>query len=298
MKAICQLCDSDRSRLAFVKNGYAHFACCDCGSLYVYPRPSSAELLEFYRLEQGNHLSQSCWQESHKHSWDLWKHTLQVARNKAGSGRLLDIGCGSGEFLRFAQKMGWSDVEGIEVIPEIADIAGQLTGAKIYTSDFLETPLAENSYAVITLWDVIEHLSNVPMVLERIFSLLKPGGIVIIGTVNQQGISMRFFKEKSLTVMPPEHLTFFTSKGMRQALKNQHFIGIMCWSCMIYLREWTRFLSRTTSNNTGDIKDYANVRSTLTDSSLFLQLIRVTNVGLKITNLGDELVATAQKGKL
>jgi hypothetical protein len=67
---------------------------------------------------------------------------------------------------------------------------------------------------------------------------------------------------------------------------------------MIYLREWTRFLSRTTSNNTGDIKDYANVRSTLTDSSLFLQLIRVTNVGLKITNLGDELVATAQKGKL
>ena len=129
MKAICQLCDSDRSRLAFVKNGYAHFACCDCGSLYVYPRPSSAELLEFYRLEQGNHLSQSCWQESHKHSWDLWKHTLQVARNKAGSGRLLDIGCGSGEFLRFAQKMGWRDVEGIEVIPEIADIAGRAVTA-------------------------------------------------------------------------------------------------------------------------------------------------------------------------
>jgi hypothetical protein len=136
------------------------------------------------------------------------------------------------------------------------------------------------------------------MVLERIFSLLKPGGIVIIGTVNQQGISMRFFKEKSLTVMPPEHLTFFTSKGMRQALRHQNFTGIMCWSCMIYLREWTRFLSRSTSNNTGDIKEYANVRSTLTDSSLFLQLIRVTNVGLKITNLGDELVATAQKGKL
>ncbi len=296
-KAVCQLCESEQSRLAFVKNGYAHFVCRNCGSVYVHPRPSSAELLEFYRLEQGDHLSQSCWQESHKHSWNLWKQTLQMARSRAGLGRLLDVGCGSGEFLSFAQKMGWSDVEGIEVVPEIAEIAGQITGAKIYTTDFLQTPLAENSYAVITLWDVIEHLSNVPMVFERVSSLLKPGGIVIMGTVNQQGISMRFFKGDSLTVMPPEHLTFFTSKGMRRALRRQHFININCWSCMIYLREWTRFFARPPSNKTGDIKEYANVRSSLTDSFLFVQLIRIANICLKMVNLGDELVVTAQKSK-
>ena len=296
MKATCQLCSSDHSRLAFVKNSYSLFECTDCGSVYVYPRPTATELIEFYRLNQEDRMSQSCWQGSHKHSWDLWKYTLKIAKNKAGLGKLLDIGCGTGEFLHFAQKLDWLDVEGIEVIPEIAEYASQLTGAKIYTSGFLETPLPVNSYSVITLWDVIEHLSDVPKVLNRVFALLKPGGVVIIGTVNRKGISMRFFKEKSLTVMPPEHLTFFTNKGMHQALKIQHFDDIMCWSSMIYLREWLRFLPQSQPSNK-NIKEYANMRSHLTDSQLFLFLIRLTNRILRLTNLGDELVAVAQKNK-
>lgn len=295
MKETCPLCSSNNFRLAFVKNGYSHLACSNCGSVYVYPRPTTAELIDFYRFSQGDHLSQSCWQESHKHSWDLWKNTLKIAQNRAGFGKLLDIGCGTGEFLHFAQKLGWSEVEGIEVIPKIAEYANQLTGATIYTSDFLEAPLQSNSYSVITLWDVIEHLSDIPNVLNRIFNLLKPGGAVILGTVNQDGISMRFFKEKSLTVMPPEHLTFFTHKGMRQALKSHQFSDIICWSSMIYLREWLRFLPESQPNEKKNIKEYANVRSQLTDSQQFLMLIRVVNQLLKLTNLGDELVSIAQK---
>lgn len=296
MEATCQLCGSSDSQFAFIKNNYSHFQCSSCGSLYVHPTPTTSELLEFYRMDKGEHLSQSCWQDSHKHSWDLWKYTLKMAKDKAGLGNLLDIGCGTGEFLHFAQKLGWSNVEGIEVIPEIAEYATKLTGAKIYTSDFLETPLPLNSYSVITLWDVIEHLSNVPSVLNRIYSLLKPGGVVIIGTVNRDGVSIRLLKDKSLTIMPPEHLTFFTHKGMHQALRLQNFCDIMCWSSMIYLREWLRFLpqSKPSDNN---IKEYATVRSHLTDSQLFLWLIRLANKLLRLTNLGDELVVVAQKNK-
>ena len=298
MKTTCQLCLSGSSRLAFVKNGYSHFQCEKCGSLYVHPRPTSADLVEFYRNAQEDHLSQSCWGESHKHAWDLWKYTLNLARRYGGQGTLLDVGCGTGEFLYFARQQGWPKIEGVEVIPKIADYARQLTQSPIYAEEFLEARLQENFYSVISLWDVIEHLSDIPSVLKRIYQLLKPGGVIIIGTVNRDGISLKSLRDNSSTVMPPEHLTFFTQKGMKSVLQSENFSVIEQWSSLIYLREWLRFLPKSDSPSPeSQMKDYTRVRSQLTESQTFLSLIRLANGLLRITNLGDELVAVAQKPK-
>jgi 2-polyprenyl-3-methyl-5-hydroxy-6-metoxy-1,4-benzoquinol methylase len=94
----------------------------------------------------------------------------------------LDLGCGTGQFLCFAQKQGWTKVEGVEVIPQIANYTQQLTQSPIYAEDFLQVQFPDNFYSVITLWDVIEHLSDIPTVLNRVFQLLKPGGVVILWT--------------------------------------------------------------------------------------------------------------------
>jgi SAM-dependent methyltransferase len=292
----CQLCGNTDSRLAFLKNNYPHYQCQHCGSLYVYPRPSAEELVEFYRNSQENHLSQSCWGESHKHTWDLWRHSLDIARRYVGYGYLLDIGCGTGEFLSFAKLQGWSNLEGVEVIPEVAEYAKKLTHAPIYIEDFLEVNLQENFYSVISLWDVIEHLSDISLVLERIYRLLKPGGVIIIGTVNRDGISLKSFQKNSLTIMPPEHLTFFSQKGMDIILNCCNFRLIEQWSSLIYLREWLRFIPKSRkSDSQAQMKEYTKVRSQLTESKAFLRFMRLANGMLRVFNLGDELVAVAQK---
>jgi 2-polyprenyl-3-methyl-5-hydroxy-6-metoxy-1,4-benzoquinol methylase len=216
----------------------------------------------------------------------LWKYTLNLARHYGGQGTLLDVGCGTGEFLDFARQQGWSKVEGVEVIPKIADYARQLTKSPIYAEDFLEAQLQENFYSVISLWDVIEHLSDIPSVLKRIYQLLRPGGVIIIGTVNRDGISLKSLRDNSSTVMPPEHLTFFTQKGMKSVLQSENLSVIEQWSSLIYLREWLRFLPKSDSPSPeSQMKDYTRVRSQLTESQMFLSLILdyVTNVKSKQT---------------
>jgi 2-polyprenyl-3-methyl-5-hydroxy-6-metoxy-1,4-benzoquinol methylase len=294
MSAVCTLCEGKSHKKAFTKHGYEHFQCANCSSIYVFPRPSDAELIAFYQLEQTEHLSDSCWQDSHKHAWPLWKQTLEIAYKKVGFGKLLDIGCGTGEFIQFAQKLGWLDTEGIEIVPEIATIAHTKTGSTIHGQVLGSAKLDYEAYSVITLWDVIEHLSDIKGNLKEIYKLLKPGGILILGTVNRNGFSIRSLKQNAMTFGPPEHLTFFTQKGTSLALNAQGMKVVKQWSSLIYLQEWTRFLGKTKTQNSSS-ESYTEFRSKLTNSRIFLFLVEFINIFLKLTNLGDELIAIAQK---
>jgi 2-polyprenyl-3-methyl-5-hydroxy-6-metoxy-1,4-benzoquinol methylase len=294
MSAVCTLCECKSHKKAFTKHGYEHFQCTNCSSIYVFPSPSDAELIAFYQLEHTEHLSDSCWQDSHKHAWPLWKQTLEIAYKKVGFGKLLDIGCGTGEFIQFAQKLGWLDTEGIEIVPEIATIAHTKTGSTIHGQVLGSAKLDYEAYSVITLWDVIEHLSDIKGNLKEIYKLLKPGGILILGTVNRNGFSIRSLKQNAMTFGPPEHLTFFTKKGTSLALNDQGMKVVKQWSSLIYLQEWTRFLGKTKKQNSSS-ESYTEFRSKLTDSRIFLFLVELINIFLKLTNLGDELIAIAQK---
>jgi 2-polyprenyl-3-methyl-5-hydroxy-6-metoxy-1,4-benzoquinol methylase len=294
MSAVCTLCEGKSHKKAFTKHGYEHFQCANCSSIYVFPRPSDAELIAFYQLEQTEHLSDSCWQDSHKHAWPLWKQTLEIAYKKVGFGKLLDIGCGTGEFIQFAQKLGWLDTEGIEIVPEIATIAHTKTGSTIHGQVLGSAKLDYEAYSVITLWDVIEHLSDIKGNLKEIYKLLKPGGILILGTVNRNGFSIRSLKQNAMTFGPPEHLTFFTQKGTSLALNAQGMKVVKQWSSLIYLQEWTRFLEKNKTQNSSS-ESYTEFRSKLTNSRIFLFLVEFINIFLKLTNLGDELIAIAQK---
>ncbi|MCG9892420.1 MAG: class I SAM-dependent methyltransferase [Thermosynechococcaceae cyanobacterium MS004] len=306
MEPICQLCACKSYHKVFTKKGYEHLQCDRCRSIYVFPRPSEAELIGFYQ-QDGEHLSDTCWQDSHRHAWDLWKQTLKMAKRKSGTGKLLDIGCGTGEFMRFAQQEGWTDVQGIEVVPEIAAIATQKTGATVYATDFWNAPLKAGDYSVIAIWDVIEHLRDVSVTLSRIYDLLKPGGVLIIGTVNRDGFSIKMLRHHAQTFGPPEHLTFFTQRGAYLALATQNFSKIHQWSVFIYLQEWTRFLPKREKTSSIQAKDtHSELTETkptetqptetkLTETPLFLSCMKLANVFLRLTNLGDELVIVAQK---
>jgi len=105
-------------------------------------------------------------------------------------GRLLDVGCGSGEFLQAASRLGWRPV-GLEVTAGAAAVARRVSGAGLVAGDLLRSPLRANSFDAVTLWGVIEHVVAAPELLGAVARLLKPGGLLLLETPNPAGAFIR-----------------------------------------------------------------------------------------------------------
>src|ERR1700728_971712 len=98
---------------------------------------------------------------------------LESKKNK--SSKLLDIGCGTGDFIWLAQKRGWS-VHGIELSQAAVNFAVQLRNLDVVLGEPSELPFGDNSFDVVTALDVLEHVSNPAKVLQNIYRVLKPDG--------------------------------------------------------------------------------------------------------------------------
>lgn len=130
-------------------------------------------------------------------------------------GRLLDIGCGMGLFLAFAQENGW-DVLGIEPFEGFAKYSVNHLGVKIIVGSFEDLRIKEK-FDVITLFHTLEHMFDPRMVLEKIYSLLNPGGVVLIEVPNM-GSPFSRWKGKSWFA-PKNHRFYFTREALGRYLK-------------------------------------------------------------------------------
>ncbi|MDO5637297.1 MAG: class I SAM-dependent methyltransferase [Myroides sp.] len=122
---------------------------------------------------------------------------------------LLDIGAGTGDFVNYCQQKNWN-AYGIEPNPKARQLA-QNKGCKI-VSDYAELP--KQQYDVITLWHVLEHIPNPENELEKIKSLLKPEGIIIIAVPNFRSWDARHYREFWAAWDIPRHLWHFSKSSI------------------------------------------------------------------------------------
>lgn len=102
--------------------------------------------------------------------------------------RLLDVGCSSGAFLHAAVKLGFR-AEGVEPAPKAAATA-QAAGLKVHQGLLQEAGYADGQFDAITLFEVIEHLQQPQELLQECQRILRPGGILLVGTGNAGSWSM------------------------------------------------------------------------------------------------------------
>ena len=164
-----------------------------------------------------------------KGTWPSPKTTRSLIRNTrkilkeietvTGKGRsqirLLDVGCSNGAFIHMANKMRMN-CEGVEPAKEAAQ-AAQEAGLKVSHGFLEEVRLPDNSFDVITIFEVIEHLKDPLSLLRECKRLLKPEGILGIRTGNTDSWTVTVFKGKWHYFNIDKHgghISFFNKKSM------------------------------------------------------------------------------------
>ena len=146
-------------------------------------------------------------------------NVMYLPREKRG--RLLDIGCGNGDFLARMRDLGWT-VRGIE--PDGVAVESALTrGLEVRWGMLEPDAYDERSFDVVTLNHVIEHVPNPAEVLACCHRILDHQGWLIISTPNARSWCHRRFGRDWLCLEPPRHLNIFTISSMKRLAESAGF---------------------------------------------------------------------------
>lgn len=136
-------------------------------------------------------------------------------------GRLLDVGCGNGDFLEIAREMGL-DVTGCEPDPKAAEVS-RARGFSVFDGSIHELPYGTDTFDFISMNHVIEHVEDPQEVLGAAYRLLKPGGLLWLGLPNPQALGIRIFGPGWKGFHPPYHLVIPSRNILRDWLTGAGF---------------------------------------------------------------------------
>lgn len=138
-----------------------------------------------------------------------------------GQGRLLDVGCGSGQYIKTMETLGWR-AEGLTMAPGQAEALAAAHGLPIHTGaiDRLAPSLR---FDAITLWHVLEHLPNPVEDARRLRDLLAPGGWLGIGVPVMDSREAELLGPSWMGFEVPRHLVFFTRDRLRRFIEETGF---------------------------------------------------------------------------
>ncbi|MBW2594463.1 MAG: class I SAM-dependent methyltransferase [Deltaproteobacteria bacterium] len=205
----------------------AYNRCTGCDLIYKEDQDSYDNVLAHYRDDYFGWYSAD---QMNGNRDRLFGRILDLIEKKGGTGRLLDIGAGCGRFLTAAQKRGWT-VKGIEPSIQSVEVARGQYGLDIYNGAFQEYD-EDGKFDVITLINVLDHSVGPWEEIGKVYSLLKPGGIIYLRFPNGLFHSFLFKTSESLNIerIIRKFLVFheycFTPGFIRRLLPDQGFANV------------------------------------------------------------------------
>jgi 2-polyprenyl-3-methyl-5-hydroxy-6-metoxy-1,4-benzoquinol methylase len=151
---------------------------------------------------------------------------INQIQNYIKTGRLLDVGVGTGLFMEIAQKKGF-EVFGLDVseyaIKKIGKRLGIKSAQKLVVSELTNQTFIADYFDVVNMRHSIEHVKYPEKLLKNVYKILKPGGLVAIATPNSFGWHAKLFKELWPHWSVPYHIQFFSKQSLEQIVKNAGF---------------------------------------------------------------------------
>lgn len=206
---------------------FAVVVCPECGMGMTQGVPAPEHIGAYYKSE--NYISHS---DTKKGLVNTLYHQVRalmlqrkqklVERQTNGTrGTILDIGCGTGYFLGHMKKKGWN-VYGTEPDADARAIASQLLGEEVWDSPGL-FDLSADTCDVITMWHVLEHVYELAEYLQKIHSILKTGGSLIVAVPNYTSHDAGVYQEKWAAYDVPRHLWHFSPRAIVRLIQPYGF---------------------------------------------------------------------------
>lgn len=247
----CPWCGSNKAQINLwlkdeflTKKDFHICECLNCGLLYTMPRPSKEKIGAYYKSDE---------YYSHQENKKGFvprlyeaikkinlKHKFRLASRDLPVGKLLDIGCGVGDFLHVAENKGWQ-CTGVEPSEEAREIARQrIKGDLLYSEDLEQLP--DQSFDLITMWHVLEHVDDLKWQVAQLQRLIKPNGRIVIAVPNYRSYDGRFYNAYWAAYDVPRHLNHFNRTVLTKMFKTSG-LSLVCMDKLVWDAYYISYMS-------------------------------------------------------
>jgi SAM-dependent methyltransferase len=231
---LCPLCGSSNHKTLYEKVKDRHYKingeftiekCNECSLVFLNPMPDDSVLVNLYPEDFYSY--QEFIGKSNQIKEFLKKFLLPGTGTKDPifdtPGKILDIGCGSGQFLSKMRDQGWQTY-GVEVSNDAATLGKTSAGLDIFAGSLLEANFPSNNFDYIRSNHSFEHIYNPNETMEEIHRILKPGGKLLIGVPNINSLNADLFKQYWWYLGAPVHTFNYSVKSLTEMLEKHEFL--------------------------------------------------------------------------
>ena len=201
-------------------------SCKSCGFKFTNPRPEDSVIGNYYKAE--SYVSHSNTKKGlinkiyHSVRSYTLKKKLGLVQSYVSRGTILDYGCGTGMFLSTCKSGGW-DTVGMEPDADARKLASD-QGLNVFSDKArIQTYVTDKRFSAITLWHVLEHVTDMPETLGFFKEKLQKDGVLIIAVPNHVSYDAKHYREFWAAYDVPRHIHHFDVKSMSKLLSNHGF---------------------------------------------------------------------------
>jgi SAM-dependent methyltransferase len=247
--ALCPICESSEFDLKLESRDYfltqetfRVVTCSNCSLSFTNPRPTKSELGKYYQSDQyisHSNKANSITNVLYKlvRNFTLWQKFNMLSKSLQNRSQIdhLDYGCGTGHFIEYTTKKGWKSI-GYE-----PDSRANNQSNSLIINDISQISSLE-SFDVITLFHVLEHVYDLNETLELLISKLRPNGVLLLALPNLESYDAKHYNQHWAGYDLPRHLYHFNQTSV-QRLSVKHGIKIDSTVPMIFDSFYVSILS-------------------------------------------------------
>lgn len=216
----CPLCGANHTHLLFVgcdewfglPGEFPVCKCRQCGLIYLNPRPTPETIGGYYPAQYTPYLPAIADEPTLWRRWNrryaMSKRVQLVQAHVSPPGRVLDVGCATGNFLAALREAGWQ-VQGVETNEGAAAYGRQRLDLDIFTGTLEEAHFPDHTFDLVIFWDVLEHVHQPRQALQEALRITKPGGHLLLSLPNPDSFEANWFGRHWGGWDIPRHLCVF-----------------------------------------------------------------------------------------
>ncbi|MEI9475111.1 MAG: class I SAM-dependent methyltransferase [Deltaproteobacteria bacterium] len=224
-KLHCNVCESADIETHMTKEAWEIVRCRRCGLSFVKNIPTEEELAALYGhtfFEDGQKSpGQGVKLDENPTYANARKRIDSIIKIGPAKGRMLDVGCGTGIFLKAASP--FYECSGLDVSGYATEFAVKRLGVDARKGTIFDFSFEPKSIDVITMWDVIEHVRDPDSYIRKISDIIAPGGLLVLSTGNVDSLMFRIQRSNWHLLIPPQHLFYFNKSSITFLLAKHEF---------------------------------------------------------------------------